>query len=55
MVCETAPVDYANKIAFLADEFKNDGVQGTLSDGSESIRDHMIALGHAWYGRYNIG
>jgi hypothetical protein len=41
-------------LRFLADEFESDAVQGMLSESSESIRDHLIALGHACYAQYSI-
>jgi hypothetical protein len=51
----TAPIDYANRLTFLGDEIKNDAVQGTRSDGAELIRDQLIAVAHAYYGRYDRG
>lgn len=51
----TAPIDYANRLAFLGDEIKNDAVQGMLSDGAESIRDQPIATARAYYGQYDRG
>jgi hypothetical protein len=42
----TASNDYDDRFQFLGEEVKNDAVQGTMSDGAESIRDNLIALGH---------